>query len=100
MTRIEARVFYICITAAVLCGSAALCRATPAPATPVIVTLNGVLNENSDDTPEFTPDGNTVFFDRSIGVNKFIMIAYRVKGRWMRAHIAPDRKSTRLNSSH
>jgi hypothetical protein len=54
---------------------------TPRSVTPV--TLGGIINQDSDDTPAFTPDGKTVFFDRSEGQRKTIMVSHRVKGRWL-----------------
>jgi hypothetical protein len=39
--------------------------AAAAPAAPAIVDLAGILNADRDDTPAFTPDGNTAFFDRT-----------------------------------
>jgi hypothetical protein len=65
----------------------ALAAATPQPAaTPV--TLNGILHPDSDDTLAFTPDGNTVFFDRSEGPHKTIMISHRTGGRWSPPQVA------------
>jgi WD40-like Beta Propeller Repeat len=46
------------------------------------VTLGGIINQDSDDTLAFTPDGDTVFFDRSNGPRKTIMVSHRIKGRW------------------
>lgn len=46
------------------------------------VSLGGIINQASDDTPAFTPDGKTVFFDRSEGQRKTIMVSRRTKGRW------------------
>ncbi|HEX3986064.1 MAG TPA: hypothetical protein VHX13_05570 [Acidobacteriaceae bacterium] len=63
--------------------AAQMTTATAAP-----VTLNGILNSDSDDTLALTPDGNTVFFDRSEGPHKTIMISHRVEGRWSPPQIA------------
>jgi hypothetical protein len=52
----------------------------PVAVTPV--TLGGIINQDSDDTLAFTPDGKTVFFDRSEGKRKTIMVSHRMKGRW------------------
>lgn len=52
----------------------------PVAGTPV--TLGGIINPDSDDTLAFTPDRSTVFFDRSEGKRKTIMVSHRVKGRW------------------
>jgi hypothetical protein len=46
------------------------------------VTLDGIIHADSDDTLAFTPDGNTVFFDRSEGSHKTIMISHRTNGHW------------------
>jgi Tol biopolymer transport system component len=45
-------------------------------------TLGGVINQDSDDTLAFTPDRNTVFFDRNDGPRKTIMISHRINGHW------------------
>ena len=58
---------------------------------PVAVTpvrLSGIINQDSDDTLAFTPDRITVFFDRSEGKRKTIMVSHRVKGRWSAPEIA------------
>jgi hypothetical protein len=52
----------------------------PLSVTPM--TLGGIINQDSDDTPAFTPDRNTVFFDRSDGAHKTIMVSHRSNGRW------------------
>jgi hypothetical protein len=46
------------------------------------VTLGGIINQDSDDTLAFTPDGKTVFFDRSNGPRKTIMVSHRTRGHW------------------
>jgi hypothetical protein len=46
------------------------------------VTLGGIINQDSDDTIAFTPDRNTVFFDRSDGPRKTIMVSRRINGHW------------------
>ncbi|HZT02151.1 MAG TPA: hypothetical protein VFA39_07820 [Steroidobacteraceae bacterium] len=52
------------------------------------VSLDGIIHADSDDTLAFTPDGNTVFFDRSSGSHKTIMVAYRRGGRWSAPAVA------------
>lgn len=52
------------------------------------MSLNGMIRNDSDDTLSFSPDGNTVFFDRSSGARKTIMVSRRVAGRWMRPQVA------------
>lgn len=57
-------------------------------ATPQAVTLGGIIHPDSDDTLAFTPDGNTVFFDRSEGKRKTIMVSHRLDGRWSQPAVA------------
>lgn len=52
------------------------------------VTLDGIIHADNDDTLAFTPDGNTVFFDRSEGSHKTVMISHRTNGRWSQPEIA------------
>jgi WD40-like Beta Propeller Repeat len=52
------------------------------------VTLDGVIHPDSDDTLAFTPDGNTVFFDRSEGPHKTIMVSSRIHGKWTAPRVA------------
>jgi len=58
----------------------------PLSVTPV--TLGGIIHQDSDDTPAFLPDGNTVFFDRSDGPRKTIMVSHRINGHWSLPQIA------------
>jgi hypothetical protein len=53
-----------------------------------IVSLDGVINQNTDDTLAFVPDNETVFFDRSDGVHKTIMVSHRKAGRWSPPEVA------------
>jgi len=46
------------------------------------ITLDGIIHADSDDTLAFTPDGNTVFFDRSEGSHKTVMVSHRTNGHW------------------
>lgn len=50
-------------------------------ATPVIV-MDGILNAEHDDSPAFTPDGKTFYFDRTIGHDKSIMASHWEAGHW------------------
>ena len=72
-----------------LCGAAPLRAQDHRPAPPVIVTLDGILNAEHDDSPALTPDGNTVFFDRTIDRAKSIMMSHRSGGRWTPPETAP-----------
>lgn len=53
-----------------------------APVSVTRVTLGGIIDQENDDTLAFMPDGETVFFDRSAGPKKTIMVSHRVKGHW------------------
>jgi hypothetical protein len=52
------------------------------------VTLDGIIHSDSDDTLAFTPDGGVVFFDRSEGPHKTIMISHHVHGHWSKPEVA------------
>jgi hypothetical protein len=52
------------------------------PLSVTLVTLGGIINQDSDDTLAFTPDGNTLFFDRSNGPRKTIMGSHQINGDW------------------
>jgi hypothetical protein len=52
------------------------------------VTLGGIIHSDSDDTLAFTPDGKTVFFDRSEGRRKTIMVSHRTGSRWSPPRVA------------
>ena len=74
-------------------GVAAVCLSPPVFAASAAtltspMTLDGIIDANNDDTLAFTPDGNTVFFDRSKGPQKTIMVSHRVGGRWSQPGIA------------
>ena len=62
--------------------------ADPPANQPRAVSLNGIIHSDSDDTLAFTPDGNTVFFDRSKGKDKAVMVAHRRGGRWSAPQVA------------
>jgi hypothetical protein len=72
-----------------LAGVVPLHAQTPKPGAPVIVTLDGILTPDRDDSPAFTPDGQTVFFDRTIDRAKSIMVSHRSGGRWTAPETAP-----------
>jgi Tol biopolymer transport system component len=58
------------------------------PAIPVVADLGGNMHGDTDDTLAFTPDGNTVFFDRSTVTTKTVMVTRRVHGRWTTPKVA------------
>lgn len=61
-----------------------------AASAPHPVDLGAALNFATDDTPEFSADGDTVFFDRSpTATSKTIMIARKAGGAWGKATVAP-----------
>ena len=88
-SRVRSR--FRCLAAVIGCWMAVAnpAQTMAAPGVPAIVDLGGILNAESDDTPTFTPDGDTVFFDRSTGSNKFVMIAHRINGHWAAPDMAP-----------
>lgn len=57
-------------------------------AMPRPISLGGIIHPATDDTLAFTPDGNTVFFDRSEGKQKTIMVSHKANGRWSQPQIA------------
>lgn len=61
----------------------------PKPGAPVIVTFDGILTPDRDDSPALAPDGKTVFFNRTIDRTKSIMISRRSGGRWTPPEPAP-----------
>ncbi|HEY3949560.1 hypothetical protein [Phenylobacterium sp.] len=85
MTRFPVWAAMACLSAGLaVCGVSA----APAPAASRTVTLDGILHPDSDDTVAFTPDGNTVFFDRSEGPRKMIMVSVRIRGHWSPPRVA------------
>lgn len=61
-----------------------------AAAAPHPVNLGPSLSFDTDDTPEFSADGDTAFFDRSpTAATKTIMIARKAGGVWSKAEVAP-----------
>ncbi len=78
----------LCMAVAALCMAHAAPAATATATTPELVTLNGILHPDSDDTLAFTPDGNTVFFDRSQGPHKTIMVSRKISGAWSAPQVA------------
>jgi hypothetical protein len=52
------------------------------------MSLNGVIHDDTDDTLAFTPDGMTVFFDRSQGSHKTIMVSHTIGGEWTTPQVA------------
>jgi len=77
----------LCLAGSLLLGGGAHATTTD-PAVPRPVALDGILHADSDDTLAFTPDGATVFFDRSEGTHKTIMVSRRVGGRWTTPRVA------------
>lgn len=85
--RLSAAIALVCM--ATIAQADTPMTAGPASATPAAVTLDGIINPDADDTVAFTPDGNTVFFDRNIDKTKFVYISHKVNGHWTAAQIAP-----------
>ena len=61
----------------------------PVAAVPERVLLGGIIHSETDDTLAFTPDGNTVFLDRSEGPHKTILVSHKANGHWSQPHAAP-----------
>ena len=87
MTRSRASVFLLCGLALAFVP---LHPTLASPSAPVAqrVTLDGVIHSDSDASLTFTPDGETVFFDRSEGLHKSIMVSHRRNGHWTSPQIA------------
>jgi hypothetical protein len=83
------RVAGLGLAAALLVSTAAAQAGARVTATPQPVTLDGILQADRDDTLAFTPDGATVFFDRSEGTHKTIMVSHRISGHWAPPQVAP-----------
>jgi len=72
----------ICLTAAL----SATPVDTPQPEIFAPGVVSGPANE---DSAAFTPDGNTVFFDRISWPNAAILVSHKVNGAWTAPQIAP-----------
>ncbi len=57
--------------------------AVPTPSV-ALITLDGVIDQDADDTPAFTSGGDVVFFDRTDGPRKTVMESRLVRGKWSR----------------
>lgn len=89
MTRTPAYALLACLPAVFLWSAFGVCAATGQVA-PQPVVLGQALSFDTDDTPEFTADGATVFFDRSTSqTSKTVMVAHKVGGVWSKAEVAP-----------
>lgn len=78
----------LCLAAVLLLATATVHAGVPATTAAQPVTLDGILHADSDDTLAFTPDGATVFFDRSEGTHKTIMVSHRIDGHWTPPRVA------------
>ena len=74
------------LLAVLACSSAAVAAQT---ATPEVFAPGVISGPASEDSAAFSPDGNTLVFDRSTGQNQVILIARRVHGQWQTPQIAP-----------
>lgn len=81
-------IYSLCVAASALWLVPAVSMAASTTVTPEPVTLGGIIHSDSDDTLAFTPDGNTVFFDRSEGPHKTIMESHKVNGSWSSPQVA------------
>lgn len=78
----------LCVAMSALWVAQRASATTPLAATPELVTLGGIIHADSDDTLAFTPDGSTVFFDRSEGPHKTIMVSHKLNGAWSTPQVA------------
>ena len=79
---------FLMIRLALLSGAMGLTPCLVTAQTALPVTLDGIIHPDSDDTLAFTPDGTTVFFDRSEGSHKTIMLSHHVRGHWSKPKVA------------
>lgn len=80
---------WIWAAAVVACCLLHAASATVIGTAPRGVTLGGIIDQNTDDTLAFTPDGRTVFFDRSQGSKKTILVSHEAAGHWTQPKVAP-----------
>jgi len=88
MNRIATIACCLCLAGGIALRPAVAGAAETANAAPQKVPLGGIIHPDSDDTLAFTPDGNTVFFDRSEGKHKTIMVVHKSNGAWAKPQIA------------
>lgn len=78
----------VTLACALLLAAGSVFHSAPAPAAqapsavPQKVTLDGILNPGTDDSLAFAPGDKAVYFDRSNGHRKTIMVSHEVNGRW------------------
>lgn len=88
MNRFVTIVCGLCLVGGTALRPAFALAAKASGSTPEKLTLGGIIHPDTDDTLAFTPDGNTVFFDRSEGKHKTIMITRRRDGQWTAPRVA------------
>lgn len=89
MSRLPAIACSFCLAAAAPCfASSHSSPGAASGAAPAPITLGGIIHPDSDDTLAFTPDGNTVFFDRSVGPHKTVMVSRKMDGHWSTPEVA------------
>lgn len=82
------KAFVLTIAAAAATHSMSTKAFEVAKGAPERVRLDGIIHPDSDDTLAFMPDGNTVYFDRSSGSHKTIMVSHKIDGRWTKPKVA------------
>ncbi|HEY4320943.1 MAG TPA: hypothetical protein VGM77_07135 [Gemmatimonadales bacterium] len=73
----------------VLCASAIGAQAPRATAAPEIFAPGVISGPANDGAPTFTPDGKTLYFERTGGSWGFIMESHLRKGKWTNPVVAP-----------
>ncbi len=88
MNSVRAIVCSLCIFAGAILVPTRAAATPTASAAPMAVTLQGIIQPANDDTLAFTPNGNAVFFDRSSGSRKAIMVSRKMNGQWSKPAVA------------
>lgn len=70
-------------------AASASAATTSLSAVPEIFAPGVISGPAKEDSAVFTPDGNTVFFDRAQWPNAFILVSQRTHGTWSAPRIAP-----------
>lgn len=78
------RTLWLCALALLPCAAQ-----TPQIVAPQIFEPGVISGPGGEDCPAFSPEGDTLFFDRSRGADSLILVSHRVKGGWSAPEIAP-----------
>ncbi|SEI85985.1 TolB family protein [Frateuria terrea] len=84
MSPTTVRLLAVCV-----CASLSFCAAAAAPVRPQIFAPGVISGPAAEDSAAFTPDGDTVFFDRVRWPNAAILVAHRTAYGWSTPEVAP-----------